>query len=85
MEKKPTADVKTKRRMPPPQTGEKRSLGNYLRGVRTEVKKVVWPTRKELISYTTVVLFACTAFALLFWAFDSGFITGLQAVLSLND
>lgn len=28
----------------------------YLREVRSEFRKVAWPNRKELITYTTVVL-----------------------------
>ncbi len=28
----------------------------FLREVRAELRKVIWPTRKELITYTTVAL-----------------------------
>ena len=31
-------------------------FGKFFRGVKAELKKVVWPTRKELINYTIVVL-----------------------------
>jgi len=31
-------------------------LGRYLREVRAELRKVAWPTRKELVTYTVVVL-----------------------------
>lgn len=30
----------------------------YLREVRAEFRKVVWPNRKEMITYTVVVLFS---------------------------
>lgn len=30
--------------------------GRFLREVRSELKKVTWPTRRELITYTIVVL-----------------------------
>lgn len=63
---------------------EKRSLKEYFKGVRLEMKKVVWPTRKELGSYTVVVLLACAAFALAFWAIDSGFLALLKAVLGIS-
>ncbi|MDR2131892.1 MAG: preprotein translocase subunit SecE, partial [Clostridiales Family XIII bacterium] len=36
--------------------GSKASLREYFRGVRVEVKKVVWPTRKELVLYTWTVI-----------------------------
>lgn len=35
---------------------ETRSLKKYFRGVRSEFKKVVWPSRKELLSYSGVVI-----------------------------
>ncbi len=30
--------------------------GKFLREVRAELRKVVWPNRKELVTYTIVVL-----------------------------
>ena len=35
------------------------SIGEYFRGIKTEMKKVVWPTKKELGSFTAVVLITC--------------------------
>lgn len=35
---------------------EKRNLGRFLREVVAELRKVIWPGRKELITYTTVVI-----------------------------
>ncbi|WP_270445750.1 preprotein translocase subunit SecE, partial [Anaeroglobus sp. AF13-6AC] len=31
---------------------KKKESGRFLQGVKTEMKKVIWPTRKELINYT---------------------------------
>ncbi|NPV54081.1 MAG: preprotein translocase subunit SecE [Firmicutes bacterium] len=31
-------------------------VGRFLRDVRAELKKVAWPNRKELISYTVIVI-----------------------------
>lgn len=36
-----------------------------------ELKKVHWPTRKELISYTGVVLASVAAVAVMIWVVDS--------------
>ncbi len=36
----------------------------YFREVRAEMRKVNWPNRKELITYTGVVLFATVVVAL---------------------
>ena len=49
-----------------------------------EMKKVVWPTKKELGSYTAVVVLTCAFFALAFWAIDSGFLALLKAVLNIE-
>ena len=60
------------------------SLKEYFKGVKLEMKKVVWPTKQEMTSYTVVVLVACAAFALAFWAIDSGFLAVLKALLGIN-
>lgn len=63
---------------------ERTSLKDYFRGVRTEIKKVVWPTRKELVSYTGVVVFTCVVFAIGFWIVDTGLIFGLNKLLNFS-
>lgn len=64
---------------------EKRGgLREYFRGVKTETKKVVWPTRKELISYTGVVLFTCVIFGLAIWGIDSAFLALLRTILQIS-
>ena len=60
------------------------SIKDYFKGVKLEMKKVVWPTKQELGSYTVVVLVACAAFALAFWAIDSGFLAVLKALLGIT-
>ena len=60
------------------------SLKEYFKGVKLEMKKVVWPTKQEMTSYTVVVLVACAAFALAFWAIDSGFLAILKALLGIT-
>lgn len=59
---------------------KKSSIVEYFKGVKLEMKKVVWPTRKELGSYTVVVLCTCAAFALLFWGLDSGVLAAIKAI-----
>ena len=56
----------------------------YLRGVRQEFKKVVWPTREELTT-STIVVFACVAFfAVAFWLIDTGFLAALKGILGIT-
>ena len=64
--------------------GKKGGLIAYLRGVRQEFKKVVWPTREELIT-DTVVVFACVIFfAVGFWLIDTGFLAALKGILGIT-
>jgi preprotein translocase subunit SecE len=44
----------------------------YLREVRAELKKVAWPTRKEVINSTIVVLIAVVFMTSLVFGFDYG-------------
>ena len=37
---------------------KKKESGRFLQGVKTEMRKVIWPTRKELINYTAMVIVA---------------------------
>lgn len=60
------------------------SIKDYFRGIRTEMKKVVWPTRKELVSFTGVVLAFCVALALGIWAVDSAFLASLKYILNIS-
>ena len=43
------------------------SAREYFKGVKTELSKVVWPTKKELATFTGVVISVCAFFALAFW------------------
>ena len=73
-----------KRNLASQQPKKKISVKDYFKGIRIEMKKVVWPTKKELGSYTAVVILTCAFFALAFWAIDSGFLALLKAVLNIE-
>lgn len=53
-------------------------LKSQIKGMKAELKKVIWPTKKELINYTAMVLIMCTIVSLIVWLIDSG----LNIVLS---
>jgi len=59
---------------------QKGRIKEYFKGVKLEMKKVVWPTKKEMGSFTAVVLITCAAFALAFWAIDSGVLAAIKAI-----
>lgn len=73
-----------KRNLAAQQPKKKTSIKEYFKGIKIEMKKVVWPTKKELGSYTAVVVLTCAFFALAFWAIDSGFLALLKAVLNIE-
>lgn len=66
------------------QKKQRASMKEYFKGIKTEMKKVVWPTRKELISFTGVVLFICVVLGLGIWAVDSAFLASLKYVLNIS-
>jgi preprotein translocase subunit SecE len=45
-------------------------IKNYFKGVKSELKKVNWPTRKELINYTMVVLATVGVMVVVIWGLD---------------
>lgn len=59
-------------------SGFKRT-GNFFKDSWQELKKVRWPNRKEMTSYTTVVLVTVILIGVFFWLVD----LGLQAILDL--
>lgn len=44
----------------------------YYRGVVSELKKVHWPNRKEIASYTVIVLVSVVIVGAIIWLFDFG-------------
>lgn len=65
-------------------SSEGKGIINYLKGVRQESRKVVWPTREELTTDTIVVLTTCAFFAVAFWLIDTGFLAALKGVLGVT-
>lgn len=54
----------------------------FINEVRSEVSKVVWPTRREVI-LTTIMVFALAALTAIFFSLvDLGIRAGLQGVLN---
>ncbi len=55
-------------------------LALFVRQVIAELRKVIWPTRKELIAYTTVVIVFVFVMAGIIAAFDYVFTKGVLFV-----
>ncbi len=46
-------------------------ISRYFREVRTELRKVVWPDRRQTVIYTGVVLISVVLVAMLIWVVDA--------------
>lgn len=54
----------------------------YLRSSKEEVKKVSWPSRKDTMRYSTLVIGASVCIALFFAALDTGFTEAVSVLLT---
>jgi preprotein translocase subunit SecE len=65
-------------------TGEKKKLteriGLFVRQVVAELRKVIWPTRRELITYTMVVIVFVSVVAAIVAVLDYAFTQGVLFV-----
>lgn len=50
---------------------------NYFKGVITELKQVTWPTPKQTLKMSGVVLFVLIVSTLIIWGFDVGLSSAL--------
>lgn len=58
------------------------SLKNYWKSVKAEIRKVNWPTRKELTSYTIVVVVTSVLLTLIVWGLDKLFESLLKLIIN---
>jgi preprotein translocase subunit SecE len=54
------------------------SMGKFFKQVKAELKKVIWPSRNDLVSFTTVVLATCAIATVGVWIADTVFGRALQ-------
>ncbi len=58
-----------------------RKLQRFLHDLRVELKKVNWPTRRELSVFTGIVIVVILAIGAFFWVLDTGFTAALKLVI----
>ena len=58
-----------------------RRIGKSIKATKAEFKKVMWPTKKQLINNTVVVIAALLIVGLILFGLDSLFISLSQLVL----
>ncbi len=54
----------------------------FIQQVRSEVAKVVWPSRREVVLTSVMVFFLAVLTAAFFWLVDRVIFTGLETVLT---
>ena len=59
----------------------KKSIVKYFKDARSEFKKVVWPSRKQVFNNTVVVIICMVVSGLAIWALDTGFVSLLKLML----
>lgn len=58
-------------------------IGKWFRGMKSELKKVVWPSWSQLLNNTLVVIVVSIIVALIVWAFDELAGLAIHALLNL--
>ena len=61
----------------------KSSIGQFIREVGAERRKIVWPTRRETMVTAVTVLIMTTLLALFFFGVDAFFSTVVRYLLGL--
>lgn len=59
-------------------------LGNYLGDVRSEMHRVVWPSKAELKSYSVAVVIMLIVFGVAIWLIDTGVVAALVGYTGLR-
>lgn len=57
-----------------------KKIGKFFKDVVSELKKVTWPSRKNLISYTIAVLVFVAIMMIVIYGIDSGAAAAIQAI-----
>lgn len=61
------------------------SIAKWFREMRSELKKVVWPTRKQIMNNTLVSLAVMFVFAVIVWGFDRVASLAVQLLITLTN
>ncbi len=84
MAEKETKAVETKAKPPKPVKEKKKGrLGEAWRGFKSELKKIVWPSWKQVLKNTGVVIVIVLICAVAIAALDYAFSGGIRALAEL--
>ena len=59
-------------------------IRRYFRELRSELKKVVWPTPKQVLKNTLIVVACVLVVGVFIWLFDLAFQSGISALIGLD-
>ena len=62
---------------------KKKDRGAWLREMKSELKKVVWPSKQTVLKNTGTVLLCSMAVGACIWIFDYVAVSAVQMILSL--
>ncbi len=79
----PTGQTRSRDEARAPAKSERVGPAQYLREVNTELRRVNWPTRQEVINYSIVTLLTLLLFTVLISGFDFIFGEGIIEILKL--
>ena len=61
-----------------------RRFANYLGEVRSEMRRVVWPSKDELRTYSVAIIAMLIVFGVVIWLVDSGIVAALVGFTGLR-
>lgn len=56
-------------------------IWKFFKDLKAEIKKVIWPTKKQLVNNTTIVLLAILVIGAGIWILDALFSWGFRALM----
>lgn len=69
-------------------TAQKKKSGNkivrFFKELKSEMKKVVWPSKKQVIKNTLIVIASVIIIGIVIWALDMIFSFGLEQLVKIK-
>ena len=62
---------------------KKKDRGHWFREMKSELKKVVWPTPQQVLKNTAIVVACVVAVGIFIWLFDFVAQVGIDALISV--
>ena len=68
----------------PVKAKRKGRIATYLTEVRSEIRRVVWPSKEELTNYSVAVIATLIVFGVVIWLVDNGIVAALIGYTGLR-